>query len=210
MSSCLSSQPHCHSRWRSLNKRFFFFFLSQRTNSKLLAFLHSTFIPGSLIWALPWSFLSSGCMESDPVSHQLLLHIRGEATHWYSFSTLGFFCYPSAGGSIALPADLFLQAWRPSAYVISGTINWLSVFILGLVFGYIVVRNPTAIYYLRLSRTGGRFYWFRSCIHLWSPPFLSRMALANSASWFLWLTPSPVVCFCCGLSRRPKEGQWWR
>lgn len=42
---------------------------------------------------------------------------------------------------MALPADLFLQAWRPSAYVISGTINWLSMFMVGMLFGYVVVRN---------------------------------------------------------------------
>uniref|UniRef100_A0A3Q4C0Q1 Solute carrier family 2, facilitated glucose transporter member 5 n=1 Tax=Mola mola TaxID=94237 RepID=A0A3Q4C0Q1_MOLML len=43
-----------------------------------------------------------------------------------------------SGVSMALPADLFLQAWRPSAYVISGTINWLAMFLVGMLFGYIV------------------------------------------------------------------------
>lgn len=43
-----------------------------------------------------------------------------------------------SGVSMALPADLFLQAWRPSAYVISGTINWLGMFVVGLCFGYVV------------------------------------------------------------------------
>ncbi|KAM7402194.1 hypothetical protein PAMP_017458 [Pampus punctatissimus] len=43
-----------------------------------------------------------------------------------------------SGVSMALPADLFLQAWRPSAYVISGTINWLGMFFVGMLFGYIV------------------------------------------------------------------------
>lgn len=43
-----------------------------------------------------------------------------------------------SGVSMALPADLFLQAWRPSAFVISGTINWLGMFVVGLCFGYIV------------------------------------------------------------------------
>ena len=45
-----------------------------------------------------------------------------------------------AGVSLALPADLFLQAWRPSAFVISGTVNWLCMFLIGMVFSYIVVR----------------------------------------------------------------------
>ncbi|KAL3978463.1 peroxin-13 [Sarotherodon galilaeus] len=40
--------------------------------------------------------------------------------------------------SMVLPADLFLQAWRPSAYMVSGTINWLGMFVVGMLFGYIV------------------------------------------------------------------------
>ncbi|XP_039971462.1 solute carrier family 2, facilitated glucose transporter member 11-like [Xiphias gladius] len=43
-----------------------------------------------------------------------------------------------SGVSMTLPADLFLQAWRPSAYVISGSISWLSMFLVGMLFGYIV------------------------------------------------------------------------
>ncbi|TKS71355.1 Solute carrier family 2, facilitated glucose transporter member 11 [Collichthys lucidus] len=43
-----------------------------------------------------------------------------------------------AGVSVALPAELFLQAWRPSAFVIKGTINWLCMFLVGMLFSYIV------------------------------------------------------------------------
>ncbi|XP_064153766.1 solute carrier family 2, facilitated glucose transporter member 11-like isoform X1 [Anguilla rostrata] len=43
-----------------------------------------------------------------------------------------------AGVSMTLPADLFLQAWRPSAFVISGTICWVSQFLIGMCFPYIV------------------------------------------------------------------------
>ena len=46
---------------------------------------------------------------------------------------------------MALPADLFLQAWRPSAYVISGTVNWISMFLVAMLFGYVVVRNLLCI-----------------------------------------------------------------
>ncbi|XP_076012961.1 solute carrier family 2, facilitated glucose transporter member 5-like [Genypterus blacodes] len=64
---------------------------------------------------------------------------------WVPYANIGLiFCIicmyglgPS-GVSMALPADLFLQAWRPSAYVISGTINWLSMFLVGMLFGYVV------------------------------------------------------------------------
>ncbi|KAJ8379848.1 hypothetical protein SKAU_G00006260 [Synaphobranchus kaupii] len=43
-----------------------------------------------------------------------------------------------AGVSMALPADLFLQAWRPAAFVISGTICWASQFLIGMCFPYVV------------------------------------------------------------------------
>uniref|UniRef100_A0A665VJL4 Solute carrier family 2, facilitated glucose transporter member 5 n=2 Tax=Echeneis naucrates TaxID=173247 RepID=A0A665VJL4_ECHNA len=54
------------------------------------------------------------------------------------FCVIGIYGLGPSGVSMALPADLFLQAWRPSAYVISGTISWLSMFLLGMLFGYIV------------------------------------------------------------------------
>lgn len=46
---------------------------------------------------------------------------------------------------MALPADLFLQAWRPPAFVIGGTVNWLGMFFIGMSFGYIVVRCRQAL-----------------------------------------------------------------
>lgn len=49
----------------------------------------------------------------------------------------------SAGVAFALPVDLFLQAWRPAAFVVSGTIGWLSMFVVGMCFSYVVVRHAT-------------------------------------------------------------------
>ncbi|XP_051931443.1 solute carrier family 2, facilitated glucose transporter member 9-like isoform X3 [Hippocampus zosterae] len=43
-----------------------------------------------------------------------------------------------SGVAFALPADLFLQAWRPAAFVVSGTIGWLSMFLVGMCFSYVV------------------------------------------------------------------------
>uniref|UniRef100_A0A8C7UNL5 Major facilitator superfamily (MFS) profile domain-containing protein n=1 Tax=Oncorhynchus mykiss TaxID=8022 RepID=A0A8C7UNL5_ONCMY len=43
-----------------------------------------------------------------------------------------------SGIASILPADIFLQAWRPSAYVISGSINWLSLFLIGMFFPFLV------------------------------------------------------------------------
>ncbi|XP_020789909.1 solute carrier family 2, facilitated glucose transporter member 11-like [Boleophthalmus pectinirostris] len=54
------------------------------------------------------------------------------------FCVISIYGLGPSGVSMALPADLFLQAWRPSAYVISGTINWIGMFLVGLCFGYIV------------------------------------------------------------------------
>ncbi|XP_051931442.1 solute carrier family 2, facilitated glucose transporter member 11-like isoform X2 [Hippocampus zosterae] len=42
-----------------------------------------------------------------------------------------------SGVAFALPADLFLQAWRPAAFVVSGTIGWLSMFLVGMCFSYV-------------------------------------------------------------------------
>uniref|UniRef100_A0A674DN46 Solute carrier family 2 member 11a n=1 Tax=Salmo trutta TaxID=8032 RepID=A0A674DN46_SALTR len=54
------------------------------------------------------------------------------------FSVICVYGLRPSGVSMALPADLFLQAWRPSAYVISGSVNWLGLFLIGMFFPYIV------------------------------------------------------------------------
>ncbi|XP_053723771.1 solute carrier family 2, facilitated glucose transporter member 11-like [Synchiropus splendidus] len=54
------------------------------------------------------------------------------------FCIISIYGLGPSGVSMALPADLFLQAWRPSAFVISGTINWLGMFLVGMCFGYVV------------------------------------------------------------------------
>ncbi|XP_042081759.1 solute carrier family 2, facilitated glucose transporter member 11-like, partial [Haplochromis burtoni] len=84
----------------------------------------------------------------------LLLYVRGfipsiqllqDLNSWIPYVNITLiFCViciyglgPS-GVSMVLLADLFLQVWRPSAYVVCGTINWLCMFVIGLLFGYIV------------------------------------------------------------------------
>jgi len=68
-----------------------------------------------------------------------------------------------AGVSMALPADLFLQAWRPSAYVISGTINWLGMFLIGMLFGYVVVRYPQRMFYTVRFHFISAFVYLQTC-----------------------------------------------
>lgn len=42
---------------------------------------------------------------------------------------------------MCLPTDLFLQVWRPSAFAIGGIVNWISLFLVGMLFPFIVVRS---------------------------------------------------------------------
>lgn len=110
-----------------------------------------TWTQSSHMWTLAWSSVSSAFMDLDLVSFLLLIFFCSQkeknasiyTTH-SNLITLSFLLpFSSAGVSMALPADLFLQAWRPSAYVISGTISWLSMFLVGILFGYIVVSCCT-------------------------------------------------------------------
>ncbi|XP_065548744.1 solute carrier family 2, facilitated glucose transporter member 11-like isoform X1 [Lathamus discolor] len=43
-----------------------------------------------------------------------------------------------AGVLCSLPTEIFIQSYRPAAYVFNGTINWIQLFILGLLFPFIV------------------------------------------------------------------------
>ncbi|XP_010215693.1 PREDICTED: solute carrier family 2, facilitated glucose transporter member 11-like [Tinamus guttatus] len=43
-----------------------------------------------------------------------------------------------AGVICPLPTELFIQSYRPAAYVLSGATNWIQLFFLGLVFPFIV------------------------------------------------------------------------
>uniref|UniRef100_A0A8C7V6S1 Major facilitator superfamily (MFS) profile domain-containing protein n=1 Tax=Oncorhynchus mykiss TaxID=8022 RepID=A0A8C7V6S1_ONCMY len=54
------------------------------------------------------------------------------------FSVICVYGLGPSGIASILPADIFLQAWRPSAYVISGSINWLSLFLIGMFFPFLV------------------------------------------------------------------------
>ncbi|KYO31614.1 hypothetical protein Y1Q_0022732 [Alligator mississippiensis] len=43
-----------------------------------------------------------------------------------------------AGVSCPLPTEIFIQSYRPAAYVFSGGLSWIQLFIIGLVFPFIV------------------------------------------------------------------------
>ncbi|NXE81246.1 GTR9 protein, partial [Cochlearius cochlearius] len=44
-----------------------------------------------------------------------------------------------AGVSCPLPTEIFIQSYRPAAYVLNGATNWIQLFILGLLFPFIVM-----------------------------------------------------------------------
>lgn len=47
----------------------------------------------------------------------------------------------SAGVLCSLPTEIFIQSYRPAAYVFNGIISWIQLFILGLLFPFIVVSE---------------------------------------------------------------------
>lgn len=67
------------------------------------------------------------------------------------------FAFP-AGATITVMVEIFSQSYRPSAFLIVGCINWMGLFVLGMIFPVIVVsdshRTPLSrlIYFLMLTR----------------------------------------------------------
>lgn len=136
-------------------------------------------------------------MDSDPVSHLLLVHIRG-ATHWYSLSTFFFFlsfrwwvhCSPCWPLPTSLATFCICDQWNHqlAERVHFGNAVWLCC------------GGKLAIYYLRSSRTRRTFYWFRGWINLWYPLsvqdglgqfcFLIFVAYTiSSGAFLLWFVP---------------------
>ncbi|XP_077776775.1 solute carrier family 2, facilitated glucose transporter member 11-like isoform X1 [Podarcis muralis] len=54
-----------------------------------------------------------------------------------------FYGIGPSGATIAVMVEIFNQTFRPSAFVIVGFINWMGLFLLGMIFPFIVVRQPT-------------------------------------------------------------------
>lgn len=144
-------------------------------------------------------------MDSDPVSHLLLVHTGGEAIHWYSLSTLLFFlffflknsfrwgvhCSPCWPFPASLATFCLCDQWNHqlAERFHFGNGVWLRC-----------SENPALIYYLWLSGTRSTFYWFCGCIHLWYPLsvqdglgqfcFLIFVAYTISSGVFLlWFIP---------------------
>lgn len=46
-----------------------------------------------------------------------------------------------AGVTGILPTEIFNQTARPAAYMIAGSLMWLNLFIIGMIFPFLVVRT---------------------------------------------------------------------
>lgn len=69
---------------------------------------------------------------------------------------------PSGGIPFILTGELFEQSYRPAAFMIAGTVNWLSNFAVGLLFPFIQVGHFTwAGVHLEMSQSVsmGGDYW---------------------------------------------------
>lgn len=66
---------------------------------------------------------------------------RPEHAHRCTFRPLTSDCDPSAGATAPIAGELFTQQFKAAAYIIACTINWLGLFVLGMVFPIIVVRR---------------------------------------------------------------------
>lgn len=53
--------------------------------------------------------------------------------------TVETLCLSSAGVTGVLPTEIFNQTARPAAYMIAGSMMWLNLFIVGMIFPFLVV-----------------------------------------------------------------------
>ncbi len=84
----------------------------------------------------------------------LVLYYDGK--HWYSsISNINVLC-AEGGVTNILTTELFTQTDRPAAYMIGGSINWISFFFIGMIFPFIVVWAPS---FLLLTYGYAVFYY---------------------------------------------------
>uniref|UniRef100_A0A8C5SD49 Major facilitator superfamily (MFS) profile domain-containing protein n=1 Tax=Laticauda laticaudata TaxID=8630 RepID=A0A8C5SD49_LATLA len=69
-----------------------------------------------------------------------LLFPQLEASHEHGLCHIRYSFSPSllAGATISVMVEIFNQTYRPSAFVIVGFINWMGLFLLGMIFPFIV------------------------------------------------------------------------
>uniref|UniRef100_A0A8C5LJY6 Major facilitator superfamily (MFS) profile domain-containing protein n=1 Tax=Leptobrachium leishanense TaxID=445787 RepID=A0A8C5LJY6_9ANUR len=106
------------------------------------------FVDHSVRWQLIMMGLICGGMQFigiNAVTYFLLHSIKqGEHYVWFPYASCMFvFIFTLSFGlgpvSCVLPTELFIQSFRPAAYTLIGTMNWVCLFVLALVFPFIEV-----------------------------------------------------------------------
>uniref|UniRef100_A0A8B9RJK5 Solute carrier family 2, facilitated glucose transporter member 5 n=1 Tax=Astyanax mexicanus TaxID=7994 RepID=A0A8B9RJK5_ASTMX len=85
----------------------------------------------------------TACILSVSVKQELIS--RHNLVHWMPFMSMGcVFTYilsfgmGPAGVTGVLPTEIFNQTTRPAAYMIAGSLMWLNLFIIGMIFPFLV------------------------------------------------------------------------
>nr|XP_021145309.1 solute carrier family 2, facilitated glucose transporter member 11 isoform X6 [Columba livia] len=86
-------------------------------------------------------------------SHTIMALVLGLLTVTLSLQSQAAPQTPPAGVSCSLPTEIFLQSYRPAAYVLNGASNWIQLFILGLLFPFIVQNHKCCELHTELCDT---------------------------------------------------------
>lgn len=74
--------------------------------------------------------------------------------HLYFDVMVWFVLFLSAGVTGILPTEIFNQNDRPAAYMIAGSMMWLNLFFIGMIFPFLVVslfiHTPSMYHHLRI------------------------------------------------------------
>lgn len=110
----------------------------------------------------------------------------------------------SAGATAPLPGELFTQSFKSAGYTIACTLNWSSLFVLGMVFPVIVVS--IVLFWSNVAKCE----WNITHADTHISSFLSRsVCMAFVSSYFCFSVPA-VACLWGSMSRRPRIRQLWR
>lgn len=141
-------------------------------------------------------------------------NINAYFSAWLSFNVIVFmllcvcvivcFMLCSIGGvTNVLITELFTQSTRPAAYMIANSVNWLSFFIISMVFPFIVVCSWTLAKFTWKEFTPELLTWMNT-----PPPY--RMDWSSSVSssfwWFVVFWPH-LSSFLC---QKLKTRRFWR
>uniref|UniRef100_A0A8C3KAW5 Major facilitator superfamily (MFS) profile domain-containing protein n=1 Tax=Calidris pygmaea TaxID=425635 RepID=A0A8C3KAW5_9CHAR len=113
--------------------------MAANTLPALIQLLTLPFFPDSPRYLLIDKKDKEGCIKGEEMrneSQSIHFILKRDTVGKKTFAS--FFPFFSAGVLCPLPTEIFIQSYRPAAYVFNGFTNWIQLFILGLVFPFIV------------------------------------------------------------------------